>query len=146
MDIKDYWSGMKYDDFFLKGYEIFYEDDLDATNIIDVVAEKYISPMWPEYKLMEFDISEKIDLDDNICVWHNDSSFGFNLTFLYYLDDMSPEIGGAISIRNGMFEDTIYPKKGMLLMLSQKPNVQHKVEYTEAQRRVYGLDFKVEGL
>jgi hypothetical protein len=31
-------------------------------------------------------------------------------------------------------------------MLSQKPNVQHKVEYTEAQRRVYGLDFKVEGL
>lgn len=135
-----------YADFFLKGYEVFHEDNLTASNVIEVVTEKYIAPMWSEYKLMEFDISEKIEEDDNICVWHNDSKFGFNLTFLYYLDNMTPETGGAISIRNGLYEDKIYPKKGMLLMLSQKPGVEHKVEFTELTRRVYGMDFKVEGL
>jgi hypothetical protein len=62
------------------------------------------------------------------------------------MDDMSPEVGGSISIKNGIFEEKIYPKKGTLIMLSQQRNVEHKAEYCSVRRRMYNIDYFVKGL
>jgi hypothetical protein len=68
-----------------------------------------------------------------------------NVTFLYYIDEMSPEVGGSISIRNGFDEIKIYPKSGTLILMSQKPNMQHKAEYCSILRRMYNIDYYIDG-
>jgi hypothetical protein len=148
MDTKDYSTGINLDDFFLKGFVLLHEDNLEKNeNIIEYLAKKYIEKIFPVWKLIEFSVSEKVLPEDRITFWHNDSRFvGCNLTFLYYMDDMSPEIGGSISIRNGIYEEKIYPKNGTLIMLSQQPNVEHKAEFCKTRRKMYNIDYLVKGL
>lgn len=132
-------------DFLIKGYQVFYEPELiNQTDKESHIGNKYLLNIFGEWKLIESGYSEKISKDDYITEWHNDSNFGMNITFLYYLDEMSSEIGGSISVRNGITEEEIFPKPGMLLMLSQQKHVEHKVGFTSAQRRVFNFDYLVQ--
>lgn len=148
MDTKDSWTGIKLDDFFLKGFVILEEQDLDNhPNISEYLGKKYIEQIFPNWELKEFSKSDAVLPEDRITVWHNDSNFvGCNLTFLYYKDTMSPEVGGSISIKNEIFEEKIYPKQGTLIMMSQQPNMMHKAEYCSIRRRMYNIDYYVKGL
>ena len=148
MDLKDSSIGIDLSDFFLKGFVVLEEKNLENNpNIAEYLGKKYIEKIFPNWKFIEFNISSKVLEKDRITVWHNDSKFvGCNLTFLYYIDDMSPEIGGSISIKNNLFEEKIYPKNGTLIMMSQQPNVFHKVEPCNSRRRMYNIDYLVEGL
>jgi hypothetical protein len=134
------------DQFFIDGYQQFNEPGLELhKDIVSFIGNKYLSPVFPSWKLIEVSYSEKVLLEDRITVWHNDSKFGMNITFLYYIDEMNPNIGGSISISNGNHEVVFYPIHGTLIMLSQKQNMLHKVEYTTMQRRMYNIDYLVEG-
>lgn len=135
-------------DFYVNGFVKLHEDNLDKRdNITDYLSEKYLSQLFTNWKLIEFTKSEKVEDWERITKWHNDSEFvGCNVTFLYYMDDMNPDIGGSISIRNGIVEEKIYPKCGTLILMSQQPNIQHKVEYCSVRRRMYNIDYLVEGL
>ena len=146
MDSKILLNGIDLSDFFLKGFVILEEQGLNEThNITDYLGKKYIEELFGDWELKEFTESFEVLKEDRITVWHNDFKLvGANLTFLYYMDDMSPEIGGSISIKNGLFEEKIYPKKGMLIMLSQKQNVFHKVEFCSSRRRMYNIDYYVQ--
>lgn len=148
MDLKDCWSGMDLADFYINGFVKLYEPNLnDQSDIEKYLGDKYLSILFPSWKLVEFSKSDKVEEWDRITEWHNDSKFvGCNVTFLYYMDDMSPEVGGSISIRNGLHEEQIYPTQGTLILMSQQSNVQHKVEYCKTQRRMYNIDYLVEGL
>lgn len=137
---------MLFDDFFLKGFEVFSEPGIELKpDMAKYIAEKYIKPVFPSWKLIELVYSEKVLPEDRITVWHNDSKFGMNITFLYYVDNMDQSKGGSISISNGNEEIIIYPKYGTLVMMSQKINMMHKVGYTTHQRRMYNIDYYVEG-
>ena len=132
------------DSFFVNGFQVFQEPLLLYVDDISVaIQKKYLSPIWSSIKLIEFGMTDGIKEDDYITRWHNDSKWGMNLTCLYYIDTMTPETGGSISIRNGIAEETIYPSAGTLIIMSQEKHVQHKVEYTEARRRVINADFYV---
>lgn len=135
-------------DFYINGFVKLYESDLDKRNdITDYLGNKYLDQLFPSWKLIEFVKSDSVTEWDRITEWHNDSTFvGCNVTFLYYMDDTSPEVGGSISIRNGIIEEQIYPKNGTLILMSQQPNVQHKAEYCKTRRRMYNIDYLVEGL
>lgn len=138
---------MNLDNFFTHGFVVFDEPNLhERQDFYEYLAEKYLSPIFPSWNLVEVHYSEKVTPEDRITVWHNDAKVGMNVTFLYYMDEMSPDVGGSISIRNGLYEETIYPKPGTLILLSQQPHVQHKAEYSTVTRRMYNIDFNVEGL
>lgn len=138
---------MELDNFFTHGFVLFEEPNAhERADFYNFLAEKYLGQIFPSWELVEVSYSEAVVPEDRITVWHNDSKFGMNVTFLYYMDDMSPDVGGSISIRNGLYEKTIYPKAGTLIMLSQQPNVQHKAEYSTVRRRMYNIDYKVTGL
>lgn len=137
---------MSIENFFLKGYQILHDPGLEKIpNMAQHIGDKYLSPVFPNWNLIELAYAEEVRPDDRITVWHNDSKFGMNITFLYYIDEMNPDIGGSISISNGSEEETVYPKYGTLIMLSQKLNMQHKVGYTTHRRRMYNIDYLVEG-
>jgi hypothetical protein len=149
MDLKDSWSGiMDLTDFYINGFVKLYEPDLGLrTNVADYLGNKYLSQLFPKWQLIEFGEADVVEEWDRITVWHNDSTFvGCNVTFLYYMDDTNPDVGGSISIRNGLHEEQIYPKKGTLILMSQQPNVEHKAEYCKTRRRMYNIDYLVEGL
>lgn len=147
MDLKDFWIGMDLSDFYLKGFVELYEDKLEERDdITGYLEEKYLSQLFPNWQLKEFGKSEKVEESDRITEWHNDSDYvGCNVTFLYYMDSMNENIGGSISIRNGLNESQIYPKVGTLILMSQKKNVQHKVEFCNSKRRMFNIDYYVEG-
>lgn len=149
MDTKDYWIGMtNLIDFYITGFVKLHEEDLDKRDDIpDYLGKKYLSHLFPNWKLVEFTECEKVEVYDRITEWHNDSKFvGCNVTFLYYMDNMSPLVGGSISIRNGIAEEKIYPKNGTLILLSQQNGVEHKAEYCSVRRRMYNIDYFVKGL
>lgn len=135
-------------DFYINGFVKLYEPELEhRDDIAKYLGEKYLDLLFPEWKLIEFAEADTVKEEDRITVWHNDSKFvGCNVTFLYYMDDMDTDVGGSISIRNGFYEEKIYPKKGTLILMSQQPNVEHKAEYCKVQRRMYNIDYLVKGL
>jgi hypothetical protein len=139
---------MDLSDFYIKGFVKLYESNLeDKDNITDYLGEKYLSQLFPHWQLKEFGKSERVEESDRITRWHNDSQYvGCNVTFLYYMDDMDETTGGSISIRNGIFEEKIYPSKGTLILMSQQRNVEHKVEECNTTRRMFNIDYFIDGL
>lgn len=132
-------------DLFVKGWVVFDEPDLHKIdNFTTYLAEKYLK-MFPSWELIECFENFKVEDWDRITEWHNDSKFGMNITFLYYIDEMTEETGGAISIRNDNEEEKIYPKSGTLVMMSQKSNILHCVEPCSIQRHMFNIDYFVEG-
>jgi hypothetical protein len=119
------------DIFFTNGFCILNEPRLEfQDDMCKILGEKYLSLVFSKWTLVELKYAEKIHKEDKITEWHNDSKFGGNLTFLYYIDEMTENIGGAIEIDNGTKTFKIYPKYGTLIMMSQKSNMKHRVEYT----------------
>lgn len=136
---------MSIDQFFINGYQQFNEPGLESReDMVSFIGNKYLTPIFPSWKLIEVSYAEKISPADRITVWHNDSKFGMNITFLYYIDKMCSDTGGSVSIKNGVTEETIYPQSGTLIMMSQKSFMLHKVEPCTTARRMYNIDYYVE--
>lgn len=132
-------------EFFTRGWICFEEPNLHLReDFTTYLANKYLS-MFPSWELIECFENFKVEEWDKITEWHNDGKFGMNITFLYYIDEMSPKTGGAIFIRNETVTEMIYPKSGTLIMMSQKPNVLHRVEPCSIQRHMFNIDFAVKG-
>jgi hypothetical protein len=139
---------MDLSDFYIKGFVLLQEDSLETKeNITEYLEQKYLTQLFFKWKLIEFEKSSRVEESDRITVWHNDSSYvGCNVTFLYYINDLNESTGGSISIRNGLNESKIYPSAGTLILMSQQDNVQHKVEPCNVERKMFNIDYYVEGL
>lgn len=118
---------------------------LTKETIVSYIEDNVLSKLFTEWSLVELNEMFEVQESDRIVEWHNDSKWGMNVTFLYYMSNMSPEVGGSISIRNGINETTIYPKNGSLIMMSQKKHVEHKAEYATIERHMFNIDFDVKG-
>lgn len=130
-----------------KGWLVIEDHKVNLDDIGGYLHQTYLSS-FPNAELIECTENFRVEEDDRIVEWHNDSRFGMNITFLFYLDEQFPETGGSISIRNLDLEveETIYPKKNQLIIMSQKVNVEHRAEYSSIQRHMFNVDFYVEEL
>lgn len=139
---------MDLSDFYINGFVLLQEDSLETQeNITEYLEQKYLAQLFPKWKLIEFGKSDRVEESDRITVWHNDSSYvGCNVTFLYYMNNLNESTGGSISIRNGLNESKIYPSAGTLILMSQQDNVQHKVEPCSVERKMFNIDYYVDGL
>lgn len=134
-------------DLYVKGWARFEEPLLEQrSDIVEYLGQKYLC-MFPQYELIEFTENFKVEESDRIVEWHNDSKFGMNITFLYYANTMQPETGGSISLRNTATGDSekIYPTAGTLIVMSQKPHVEHQAEFCSIRRHMFNIDFDVKG-
>lgn len=135
------------EDLFTKGWVVLVDDQVDLADAAGYLRQKYLG-MFPQAELVELTENFQVEDSDRITEWHNDSNHGMNLTFLYYLDAMSPETGGSISLRNTGTEEEvqIYPQAHQLIIMSQKPHVLHRAEACSIRRHMFNIDFKVKGL
>ncbi len=134
------------EDLFVKGWVILEDPNVPLDSPAEYLAEKYLT-MFPAFELIECTENFRVDESDRIVEWHNDSKFGMNITFLYYVDAMSHETGGSISLRNTdtLEEIQVYPKSHQLIIMSQKPNIEHRAEFCSVQRHMFNIDYKVKG-
>lgn len=132
-------------DFYIDDFVVFDAPGLTKETVVGYIEENILSKLFSEWELVELNEMFEVQESDRIVEWHNDSKWGMNVTFLYYMSDMSPEVGGSISIRNSVNETKIYPKKGTLIMMSQKKHVEHKAEYAKVERHMFNIDFDVKG-
>lgn len=136
---------MNLSDFFVDDYVQLHIPGLTKDTIVPYLEANILSKMFPKWELIEFGEMFEVQESDRITEWHNDAKFGMNITFLYYMSDMYAETGGSISIRNGTNETKIYPTNGTLILMSQKPHVEHKAEFSTIRRHMFNIDFFVEG-
>jgi hypothetical protein len=82
-------------------------------------------------------------IDQNSHNWHNDylKHKKFNITCLYYLDDMDNNTGGSLQVRSLNSFSEIYPKEEMLVILNQSKTFEHRVVATSHIRRLLSFDF-----
>ena len=134
------------EDLFVRGWAVFVDPHVEIDRIGDYLREKYLG-MFPHADLIECTENFRVEDADRIVEWHNDGKFGMNITFLYYLDQMSPETGGSISLRNSDTKEQvqIYPQSHQLIVMSQKPHVEHRAEACNIQRHMFNVDFNVKG-
>lgn len=114
--------------------------------IHDYLEKEYVSKIFPEYEKKEFAMWNGVDAGS--ARWHNDYEDGdpFNLTFLIYLDNNTPENGNHISISGPGCETTVYPKRGTMICLNQKKIFKHKACHYSGMRRLIGFEFFVPAL
>lgn len=107
--------------------------------------QKYVDPIWPNAKYNKFIIWEGIDRDSE--GWHSDMFEGYDIFFLYYLDDTFPETGGAVQFKwnteQGTGEASIQPKRGTLVMVNNCRGFWHRAVRTSIRRRIASFDFIV---
>lgn len=134
------------EDLFLRGWVVLVDPEVPLEDPAEYLAEKYLG-MFPSVELIECTENFKVAESDRIVEWHNDSKFGMNITFLYYVDEMSESTGGSISLRNLDTQDEakIYPKAHQLIIMSQKPHIEHRAEYCSVRRHMFNIDYKVKG-
>ena len=133
-------------DLFVKGWVKLVDPNVPLDNPAEYLAAEYLS-MFPQVELIECFENFQVEESDRIVEWHNDSKFGMNITLLYYVNAMSPETGGSISLRNNDTgeEEQIYPVAGQLVIMSQKPNIEHRAEFCSVRRHMFNIDFNVKG-
>lgn len=109
------------------------------------LKQKYIDPIWPDAVHHKFLIWEGIDSDST--GWHTDMFEGYDVFFLYYLDDTYPETGGAIQFKwkeNGVAKEaSVQPKRGTLVLVNNCRGFWHRAIPTSARRRLASFDFTV---
>lgn len=134
------------EDLFVKGWVVLVDPEVPLEDPAEFLAQKYLG-MFPSWELIECTENFKVAESDRIVEWHNDAKWGMNLTFLYYLDEMSEATGGSISLRNldTQEEVQIYPKAHQLIIMSQKPNIEHRAEFCSVRRHMFNIDYKVKG-
>lgn len=115
------------------------------TLVSQVFKNKYIDPIWPDAVYNKFIIWEGVDNDNR--GWHTDMFEGYDVFFLYYLDDTAPETGGGIQFKwkedNVFKEVTVQPKRGTLVMVNNCRGFWHRAVASTIQRRVASFDFNV---
>lgn len=117
-----------------------YPIGVDLNPAMEYIAKTYVEPFFPNYTKGYQYIWNKSE--SKTMVWHNDLVEGYNLFFLYYMNDVTD--GGEIQFRvNGIETGMIQPRKHLLVMASQELHVEHKVNYTPQPRIVsnYGFNY-----
>lgn len=102
---------------------------------------KYIDPEWPEAVYNKFIIWEGVDSDNQ--GWHTDMFEGYDVFFLYYLTDNTPETGGYIEFKWDSGEERHYPKAGDLFMVNNCRGFWHRAGQSNVVRKVASFDFSV---
>lgn len=109
------------------------------------IKTKYIAPIWPNARYNKFLIWEGIDRDSE--GWHTDMFEGYDLFFLYYLDDTFPETGGGIEFKwkeGDKFVTTVLqPKRGTLVLVNNCRGFWHRAIKSSIPRRISSFDFNV---
>ena len=59
----------------------------------------------------------------------------------YYFDDMKKDTGGAVHFKHGKIEETVYPKRGDIIVLNQAQGYFHRAEQATIKRRQASFDF-----
>jgi len=123
------------------------QNALDDTLIM--LSNQYVKNISPVYSAGYTDMWNGVD--DGTDKWHNDGREGPNLFFILYFNSMDKDIGGGIGFRETQCQKEtgfIWPKKYDILIGSQRPQYQHKVEplHKPVERIVANFGFYVEGL
>jgi len=105
------------------------------------IKVKYVDPEWPEAVYNKFIIWEGVDRDNQ--GWHTDMFEGYDLFFLYYMTDNTPETGGWIEFRWKEGEERHFPKAGDLIMVNNGRGFMHRAGESTVSRRVASFDFNV---
>ncbi len=107
----------------------------------DYLLDNYLKLHFKDIKPHSFGLWKGID--QNSHNWHNDylKSKKFNLTCLFYLDDMDKDSGGSLQVRSLDTFCEVYPKPEMLVLLNQSKNFEHRVVATSQERRLLSFDF-----
>lgn len=115
------------------------------TTLGTIFKTTYIDPIWPDAVYNKFIIWEGIDNDNK--GWHTDMFEGYDVFFLYYLDDTHSETGGGIQFKwkeeNQEKIETVQPKRGTLIMVNNCRGFWHKAISTTIKRRLASFDFTV---
>ena len=110
-----------------------------------VFKQRYIDPIWPNAIHHKFLIWEGIDGDST--GWHTDMFEGYDVFFLYYLDDTHEDTGGAVQFKwkdgKDFKEATVQPKRGTLVMVNNCRGFWHRAVPTTKMRRIASFDFTV---
>ena len=106
-----------------------------------ILQEDFINEMFEESEFIKYIVWEGVDADS--AAWHNDGFEGMNAFFLIYFDDMSEETGGAVHFKRGEIENTVYPKRGDLILLNQAQGYFHRAEKATIPRRQASFDYMV---
>lgn len=102
---------------------------------------KYIDPNWPDAVYNKFIVWEGVDKDNQ--GWHTDMFEGYDVFFLYYFTDNSPETGGYIEFKTADFEERYYPKAGDLFLVNNCRGYWHRAGSSNIIRKVASFDFNV---
>ena len=111
------------------------------TSFAMYLKTKYIDPNWDEAVYNKFIMWEGVDNDNK--GWHTDMFEGYDLFFLYYLDDQNQETGGSIQFKWDGGEAEVYPKRGTLMLVNNCRGFWHRATSTKTKRRVVSIDFNV---
>lgn len=105
------------------------------------IKTKYVDPEWPDATYNKFIIWEGVDRDNQ--GWHTDMFEGYDIFFLYYLTDNTPETGGYIEFKWDGGEERHYPKAGDLFMVNNCRGFWHRAGQSKVLRKVASFDFNV---
>lgn len=117
------------------------ELSLRLNTFAQYIKAAYVDPEWPDAVYNKFIIWEGVDRDNQ--GWHTDMFEGYDIFFLYYLTDNSPETGGQIEFKWKDGQDIYYPKAGELYMVNNCRGFWHKAGSSSITRRVASFDFNV---
>lgn len=104
------------------------------------IEQNYVSRIFTNYTCLSENMWDGVD--NKSCGWHNDNKEGQDSCFLYYIDNSSEKVGGALYFKNDIEEYKIYPKSGTLVWMSQQSNYLHRADRSTRQRRVVHLEYK----
>ena len=102
---------------------------------------KYIDTNWDNAVYNKFIVWEGVDRDNQ--GWHTDMFEGYDLFFLYYLDNTKKETGGSIQFKWKDGEAYYYPRAGSLFLVNNCRGFWHRAESSSITRRVASFDFNV---
>lgn len=157
--IKGYVTGsidksINLDEFY--SYEFFHCEDEDVTwnnpeaeekirSLQNIFAEQYVSKIFTEFENKA--VCMWAGVDGGSAEWHNDFEDGgaFNSNVLIYMDDLTPENGNKIEVRNSLTQEEIilYPKKRDFVWLNQQRCYQHRATHKTGTRRVISFEYLI---
>jgi len=120
-----------------------YKSSIDnlVSEVVSVLRNTYSQVTTFKYdQHSPYNVWDGVDSDS--AKWHNDGNEGGDVFMLLYLDDVPKEAGGLLSIKmNDEIVKEFYPQKGEIVFISNEPNVLHKAERANVQRRLINLTF-----
>lgn len=114
---------------------------LGLSTFAQYIKAAYVDPEWPDNRYNKFIVWEGVDRDNQ--GWHTDMFEGYDLFFLYYMTDNSPETGGWVEFKWSAGEERHYPKAGDLIMVNNSRGFWHRAGASTIPRKVASFDFNV---